>query len=109
MTNSGSQYLVNGQTHYERNKEAYFTRALEQMKRIRDYLRQRKEESGCVDCGIKDWRVLDFDHVGDKTITPAKIINQGWSQARIDKELEQCEVRCANCHRIKTLERAALV
>ena len=109
MTNSGSQYLVDGKTHYERNKDAYIARTTEQKNRIRDYLRKRREESGCVDCGIKDWRVLDFDHVGVKTITPAKIINKGWSQARIDKELEQCEVRCANCHRIITVERALLV
>lgn len=58
---------------------------------------------GCVDCGEKDFRVLDFDHVRGKSFTigssPRKAI------AVLYAEIDRCEVRCANCHRRMTYER----
>jgi hypothetical protein len=63
-----------------------------------------KGERGCIDCGIKDPRVLDFDHVmGKKEFT----LGNGpfYSKERVLKEIKKCVVRCANCHRIKTYER----
>jgi hypothetical protein len=101
----GSQYEKNGKSHYQRNHDYYISRNRDRRRFLQDYLREIKEKSGCVDCGIKDFRVLDFDHIGDKTIEPARMANNLWSIERINKELEQCEVRCANCHRIVTWER----
>jgi hypothetical protein len=101
----GSQYKVHGKTHYQRNKQDYIDKAVQRRDEIKTFLKGVKEESGCADCGIKDYRVLDFDHIGKKTIVPSDIPEQGWSAERIMKELEQCEVRCANCHRIVTWER----
>lgn len=57
----------------------------------------------CVDCGNTDIRVLEFDHIGIKKDQISNIIDR--SLERIKKEIQQCEVRCANCHRIKTMER----
>jgi len=31
--------------------------------------------------------------------------NRGYSFKSIEKEMEKCEVRCANCHRIITTKR----
>ena len=62
-------------------------------------------ESGCVDCGIKDGRVLEFDHVGEKRFEIAK----GFTSYRLDRlldEMKKCEVVCANCHRRRTAKRA---
>ena len=103
---SGSGYLVSGESHYERNKATYVAAVAARKASIRCYLAGIKLASGCVDCGFKSHaEALDFDHVGDKTITPSVMVTRGWSKERIDKELAQCEVRCANCHRIKTAER----
>lgn len=62
-----------------------------------------KMARGCVDCGFKDHpAALDFDHVrGVKLLN----VSAAKSIAQADAEIAKCEVRCANCHRIKTWER----
>lgn len=63
------------------------------------------KENPCVDCGEKDTRVLDFDHVRGKKIKNVsdmvKSGNCSWN--RIKNEIDKCQVRCANCHRKKTI------
>ena len=61
----------------------------------------------CVDCGQTDIRCLEFDHVrGNKTTTISDLIQRAASWSTIEAEIAKCEVRCANCHRIKTNERS---
>jgi hypothetical protein len=46
---------------------------------------------------------MDFDHVrGQKLLGLGKLVSQG-NKALILKELEKCELVCANCHRSRTL------
>lgn len=60
------------------------------------------KEKGCVDCGEQEPRKLEFDHVrGKKTKNVSSLVNEGASLKRIKKEIEKCEIRCANCHRYK--------
>lgn len=57
----------------------------------------------CVDCGETDIRVLDFDHIDtvNKKANISQLISRtNWKHLK--KEIAKCEVRCANCHRIKT-------
>lgn len=57
----------------------------------------------CVDCGESDPTVLEFDHVrGTKHSSISKLASQGYSIARLQKEIAKTAVRCANCHRKKT-------
>jgi 5-methylcytosine-specific restriction endonuclease McrA len=63
------------------------------------------ELSGCVDCGVRDLLVLEFDHVGEKMFPISRAVWKEYSIARIRKELEQCAVCCANCHRRRTARR----
>jgi hypothetical protein len=69
--------------------------------------------SACVDCGIKDLLVLEFDHMGAKEASISDLVRNGCGMARIQAEIDRCEVRCANCHRRRTrlsrLSRAAKV
>ena len=58
-------------------------------------------EHPCVDCGKKDIRVLQFDHLGNKKLEIGKCISQGYKWTMIELEISKCEVRCANCHIIK--------
>lgn len=61
----------------------------------------------CVDCGNKDFRVLEFDHVkerGQKSFTISRLSKNAGIET-LNKEIAKCEIRCANCHRLKTAER----
>jgi len=56
----------------------------------------------CVDCGETDPRVLDFDHVFNKSHNVSTLLRKEYSWSSILEEAAKCEVRCANCHRKKT-------
>jgi hypothetical protein len=58
--------------------------------------------SGCVDCGITDLCVLDFDHIGPKRLGVMRLARNEVGLARLRSEIRECEVRCANCHRRRT-------
>ena len=67
-----------------------------------EFLRRFKRLRGCTDCGCHDWRCLTIDHMDGKTMP----ISQCSSIAAIKAEIRRhrCEVRCANCHMIRTYE-----
>jgi protein-arginine kinase activator protein McsA len=56
----------------------------------------------CVDCGETDVVVLQFDHLGEKRSNVSALIAGGASSSRVAEEIAKCDVRCANCHRLKT-------
>ena len=59
----------------------------------------------CVDCGLDNILVLEFDHIHGKRENVSHLMRQGCTVKRIKEEIQLCEVRCCNCHRIKTLMR----
>lgn len=62
---------------------------------------------GCLDCRWRGWaRGLDWDHVdGDKISRISNMIANGRPWAEISREIGKCDLVCANCHRIRTIER----
>ena len=68
-------------------------------KRMWDYLL----EHPCVDCGIDDPRILEFDHVrGIKSYNVARMVTGStFSWKKIQEEIDKCDVRCSNCHRLR--------
>ncbi len=63
-------------------------------------------KDGCVDCGITDIRVLEFDHVrGSKVGGIGAMIRRGRGLDSVRAEIAKCEVRCRNCHALATLSR----
>ena len=79
--------------------------AYNQKQQFKTRLAEIKEASGCVDCGINNHILLDFDHLKDKKYNISRMIHDGFSWAAIKKEIAKCEVVCANCHRIRTYNR----
>lgn len=58
----------------------------------------------CVDCGYSTHlAALDFDH---KDPTQKKFLlsraMQYMDSRKVMEEAQKCEIRCANCHRVKT-------
>jgi len=64
-------------------------------------------EKGCCDCGTRDPRVLEFDHIdpSQKFDKVGKLLSDGysWASERLRQEIRKCRVICANCHRKHTI------
>jgi hypothetical protein len=74
--------------------------------RNRNYVDNFLKGKSCVDCGNTDTRVLEFDHVrGIKEGHISHAVKNAWSIERLQKEIDKCEIRCCNCHRIVTIDR----
>ena len=56
----------------------------------------------CIDCGLRDLLVLEFDHVGPKAGNVIEMARRGCSLTTLEREMAQCEIRCGNCHRRRT-------
>lgn len=82
--------------HKEERRAKGIARYQNDKARVREYLAKHP----CVDCGYSDVRALDFDHVrGIKKFTIGKLRNHPWNEMLV--EIEKCDIRCANCHRIR--------
>lgn len=90
--------------HYQKRKQYYLDKAAKHNENYRvrglqymvDYLKQNP----CIDCGETDPIVLEFDHRGNKSCDVSTLSER--SLESIQKEIDKCDVRCANCHRKKT-------
>ena len=59
----------------------------------------------CVDCEENDIIVLEFDHVrGKKLYNISDMVARDFSWKSIQKEIEKCDIRCANCHKRRTAQ-----
>lgn len=100
----------------EKNRQYYRDYKALNSERLKFHERKRRREwrirlleivgnNKCKDCGEKDFRVLEFDHLGDekKEANVASFIGRNWVKALA--EAMKCEVVCANCHKIRTFER----
>lgn len=71
--------------------------------RIKTFITHAKSVP-CPDCrGIFLVICMDFDHV--RGVKEFNISLGGMSFSRVKKEIEKCDVVCANCHRIRTEKR----
>jgi hypothetical protein len=62
----------------------------------------------CVDCGESNIIVLDFDHLENKKFSISIMIRYVRKISDIEKEMSKCDVRCANCHRKKKLQKISV-
>lgn len=65
---------------------------------VYEYLSTKK----CSDCPESDPVVLEFHHRRDKSFNVGDLIQLRVSLEKLSKEIEKCDVLCANCHRRRT-------
>ena len=70
-----------------------------------EYIRELKRRP-CLDCGgTFPPECMDFDHVtGIKSFNISANVHAHGKQKILD-EIAKCEIICANCHRIRTVQR----
>lgn len=94
---------------YALNRESEILRARTRQSRIvaanLPRIRQFLEEHPCADCGERDVVVLEFDHIGTKKSDVKTMLWNGTLWPTIEREIAECQVRCANCHRRRTARR----
>ena len=72
------------------------------------YVNAIKTERGCADCGIRSDRpeIYDFDHrPGEHKVAGVAALLTKGTMEDVDVEMAKCDVVCANCHRIRTVDR----
>lgn len=76
-------------------------RSLQLKRFVREYL----ETHPCVDCGLADADLLEFDHVrGEKVDGIGGLVKGACRMQRLLDEIDKCEVRCLHCHRKRTIK-----
>lgn len=61
------------------------------------------DDKECVDCRETRSNVLQFDHVrGVKKANVTDLVSGGYGWETILKEIAKCDIRCANCHILRT-------
>ena len=95
----------------ESSKKSYFRTSGKRNKYLVDRRKRIKEEFEnnliqakikCIKCGFDHPAALDFHHrdPSQKLNTIGDLKWAGASKERMQKELDKCDVLCANCHRI---------
>ncbi len=98
-----------GKLHYHKNRDSYCARIRaprhEQREPYWAWVMNYLKTHPCVDCGEIDRVVLQFDHRDgtDKVDAVGTMLNRA-SWSTLLNEIAKCDVRCANCHRLRTAE-----
>lgn len=96
-----------GREHYQKNRPAYLARNSARRKverpKTRALIDTYLREHPCIDCGCADITVLEFDH-RDPTQKDRAVgeLARMADWPRVLREIQKCDVRCANCHRKRT-------
>ena len=72
---------------------------------IKNWIYNHLKSNPCVDCGEQNVLTLDFDHVKSAqkryNIAHAFMLT-GMTIKKLETEIAKCDVRCGNCHKIRT-------
>ena len=96
--------IVNGKVYRRRKcRRCKQDRANARRHEQSEWLEGIKKNLACIDCGVKDHRIIDFHHISqtNKTFAVSDTNRRGMSKERILEEISKCVPICANCHRIR--------
>lgn len=86
---------------YSKNKASEKKHVSRRKKEIGEWFNKYRETLSCSACGENHPATLDFHHKdkSSKDFAINILVHNGYSLSRIKKEMEKCQVVCANCHR----------
>ncbi|MEI6316201.1 MAG: hypothetical protein WCO65_00535 [bacterium] len=93
---------------YPQNKDKHIKYVTNLKRSISNFILIYKNDKQCLDCGFKGSicpQVLEFDHLRNKKFEIAMFTKHTLSLDKVKKEIEKCDLVCANCHRIRTFKR----
>ena len=85
--------------YYPNHRTACIKSVTKWKKMVKQFVLDYKENHPCSICGESDPACLDFHHKGLKGLEISDMVKKGRGVRAIRKELENCIVVCANCHR----------
>lgn len=89
--------------HYAENRDVYVRRGPRRRFEAREIVNKIKRENPCLDCGDKfHYCQMDFDHRDQFTKRKQISYMLMLGIDTILKEIEKCDLVCANCHRDRT-------
>lgn len=77
-------------------------------KEISDFISKLKSNTACADCKkFYHPAIMEYDHLDSSTkFKPvSKLVQWGYGLKEILREIEKCDLVCANCHRMRTIRR----
>lgn len=103
------QVLISSRNRYHENHDEYIENARQYTRKRRLQLLETVGKTKCINCGIKDPRVLHLDHIDGKGNLDKKRFSGSSHRLgyyiRNPKEAKKTlQILCANCHSIKTYE-----
>lgn len=99
--------LYDNEHHKNRNfdkKNDKYQKQVIRLKTIKKFVYDYLSKKECIICSEKRIPALDFHHLNDKNFNVSDGIKNGYSLDKIKKEIEKCNILCANCHRVETAE-----
>ena len=86
--------------HYLNNKEKIKQRTQNKRKEFNEWFDNLKQSFKCKLCSESRHWVLDFQHRDPKTKEDkVSKIKRTFDKEKVLKEIEKCDILCANCHR----------
>ena len=92
---------IDAQYNKRRDKAKKYAQIEARAKVNKAYILDYLESHPCEHCGNNNPIVLEFHHLKDKRYNVSEM-PYSYSMGSIKKEIEKCQVLCANCHRIVT-------
>jgi hypothetical protein len=92
--------LASWKRWYCANKKTVRERVADRKAQIRNWVDNYKRGLSCERCPERDPVCLQFHHKDpkEKDLGISDAIKNGWGIDRLRREIEKCQVLCANCH-----------
>ena len=97
-------------TAYKRppSSMVYLQRVRQSKKNFVDNIKRCEFQGRCELCGYdakNNLSTLDFDHLHpqEKLFSISRMVNRCFSESKLRREIDKCQLLCANCHHICTL------